>query len=256
LEAAQGLAIVGSRHPSAYGRRVARDFALAAARALPVVSGLARGIDSVAHRAALEVGGLTCAVLGGGLDRIYPPENAGLAAEILEKGGCLLSEYPPGAPSLPHHFLVRDRIIAGLGWATVVVEGAKRSGTLATARHAGEAGREVFAIPGAVDNPMSHAPNHLIREGATLARSMDDVWKALPPGCQPAVPYSKTSPSPPRLPTEQAAILKQLGSESLTIEEMISRTGLAFSRLSNILLDMELNEVIEALPGQRYAKKG
>lgn len=256
LEAAQGLAVVGSRHPTQYGRRMAREFARTAARALPVVSGLARGIDSEAHRAALEAGGLTCAVLGGGVDVPYPPENAALMDLIVEKGGCLLSENPPGFPPLPHTHRERDRIIAGLCWATVVVEGAKRSGTLLTARFAAEAGREVFAVPGPADSPLSAAPHHLIREGAAIACSMDDVWKALPPGCQPAVPYSKTSPSRPRLPSEQETLLRLLGSDSLTIEEMILRTGLAFSQLSNILLDMELNEVIVALPGQRYGKKG
>lgn len=266
LEAAEGLAIVGSRRPTPYGRRMARRLALAAAGTptaggrLSVVSGLARGIDSEAHRAALEAGGLTCAVLGSGLDRVYPPENERLAEELVEAGGCLLSELPPGAPPLPGHFPRRDRIIAGLAWAAVVVEGREGSGALITARCALEAGREVLAVPGPADSELSAAPHRLLREGAAPACSMADVWPLLPPACRPvggpcrpAVPYSKTSAG---VAAAASDILDWLGSDVRTIEEILQKTGLDFSALSNILLDMELNDLIEALPGQRYAKKG
>ncbi len=175
------IAIVGSRRPTEYGRRTARRIASEAARAgVVVVSGLARGIDAEAHRAALTAGGLTWAVLGSGLDRIYPSEHAQLAEEIVSAGGALISEFSSGTPPRRENFPRRNRIISGLCWGTLVVEGARRSGSLITARTAAEQGRAVFAVPGPADSPMSEGPHELLRQGAALARGFEDIVAELP----------------------------------------------------------------------------
>lgn len=175
------IAVVGSRRPTEYGRRTARRIAGEAARAgVVVVSGLARGIDAEAHRAALAAGGVTWAVLGSGLDRIYPPEHADLAEEIVSAGGALISEFALGCPPRRENFPRRNRIVSGLCWGAVVVEGARRSGSLITARTAAEQGRAVFAVPGPADSPMSEGPHELLRQGAALACRFEDIVAELP----------------------------------------------------------------------------
>ncbi len=178
---APGIAVVGSRRATRYGLEVAARFAggLAAA-GLTVVSGLARGVDAAAHRAALRAGGRTVAVLGSALDRLYPPEHRQLARECAA-AGAVLTEFPPGAPPLPRHFPRRNRIIAGLTLGTLVVEAAERSGSLSTARHAADSGREVFAVPGPIGSPTSAGCHAIIRLGATLVTSVEEILEELGP---------------------------------------------------------------------------
>ena len=173
------VAIVGSRNMSNYGKRIAEDFSYNLAKnKVTLVSGLARGIDTIVHKSALAAGGRTIAVLGGGLDIIYPPENTELAKEIVKRGA-IISEYAVGTKPLPKNFLARNRIIAGLSLVVVVIEGKRRSGTISTAGHAADIGRDVFAIPGPIDSPLSEAPNYLIENGAGVARSYRDILAAL-----------------------------------------------------------------------------
>jgi DNA processing protein len=253
---AAALAFVGSRRPTPYGLRMARFLAGRAAEGgLTVASGLARGIDTAAHRAALAAGGRTWAVLGSGLSRLYPPENEGLARDIVSSGGCVLSEYPLSTPPLPANFPRRNRIVAGLAWGTVVVEGTDRSGSLITARLACEQGRPVFAVPGPADSPLSQAPHRLIREGAKLVATMEDVWEELPPALRPAPRVAGQGRPQAPLPGEHQKILELLGSESRCLEDLGCETGLDLPRLSAILFEMELQGLLRAVPGQRYAKK-
>lgn len=179
----KSIAIVGSRKPTKYGKNIAYRLAYEAARrGAVVVSGLAYGIDSVAHRAALDAGGVTVAVLGTPIDQIYPRPHRPLAAEIVEKGGCVLSELPPGASFYPKtSFLKRNRIISGLADVVVIPEAAERSGSLNTAAHALEQGREVFAVPGDITRPLSQGCNRLIRQGATPMLEINDVLEVLFP---------------------------------------------------------------------------
>lgn len=261
--AASALAFVGTRQPTPYGQRMARALAReAAAAGAVVVSGLARGIDSQSHEAALDARGTTWAVLGSGLARLYPPENERLARRIMDGGGCLISEWPMEAPPLKGHFPRRNRIVSGLCWGTIVVEGAVRSGSLITARLAGEQGREVFAVPGPADSPMSEAPHILIRNGAKLIRSMADVWPELPPSAAPQLSlYADGSDrtqaqKPAALSLEYQKVLELLGPDARTLDELGQALGIDLSRLSNIIFEMELRDLVAAVPGQRYAKKG
>lgn len=179
----KSIAIVGSRKPTKYGENIAYKLAYEAARrGAVVVSGLAYGIDSVAHRAALDAGGVTVAILGTPIDQIYPRPHRPLAAEIVEKGGCVLSELPPGASFYPKtSFLKRNRIISGLADVVVIPEAAERSGSLNTAAHALEQGQEVFAVPGDITRPLSQGCNRLIRQGATPMLEINDVLEVLFP---------------------------------------------------------------------------
>lgn len=171
----KAVAIVGSREATKYGLEIAKRFSYELAKnGITIISGLARGIDTEAHKAALSAGGRTIAVLGSGLDVIYPPENKSLAEKIVKKGA-LLSEFSNDAKPLRHHFLERNKVIAGLSLAVIIIEGRRRSGTLSTARHAAEIGREVFAVPGPIDSPLSDAPLYLIEQGARIAKSPKDV---------------------------------------------------------------------------------
>lgn len=258
------LAIVGSRRPTPYGRRMARKLAGSCARlGIVVVSGLARGIDTEAHQAALAAGGLTWAVLGSGLDRIYPAENEGLAAAIVRGGGALLSELPSDAEPKGFHFPRRNRIISGLSWGTVVVEGGAKSGALITAKDALSQGREVFAVPGPADSPMSEGPLDLIRSGAVMARSLDDVLAELPELVQDANRGNKEflSYNVPPLPgdgagpgTEEGRIMALLAGGSLSLEELSEETGWPTPRLLRSLTELESRGRILSAPGQRYAR--
>ena len=173
------VAIVGSRKMSQYGQQMAIKFAGdLAKRGVTIVSGLAYGIDTLAHKAALSAGGRTIAVLGSGIDVIYPRRNEKLVQEIV-KNGALISEFLPKTPPYGKNFLVRNRIISGLSLAVVVVEGARKSGTLSTAAHAANQGREVFAVPGPVNSPLSAAPLYLIEQGATIAKGPEDILEYL-----------------------------------------------------------------------------
>lgn len=264
LKTCGALAIVGSRRPTPYGRRMARLLAGQCARqGIVVVSGLARGIDTEAHQAALAAGGLTWAVLGSGLDRVYPQENAKLAEAIVRGGGALLSELPPDAEPKPFHFPRRNRIVSGLSWGTVVVEGGPKSGALITAKAALGQGREVFAVPGPADSPMSEGPLELLRQGALMARDLDDVLSEIPALVQDAnrgneelLSYNDT-PSPgvgAGLGAEEGRIMALLAGGSLSLEELSEETGWPTPRLLRSLTELEGRGRILSAPGQRYAR--
>jgi DNA processing protein len=171
----QAIALIGTRNMTRYGQKITKKFAQSFVKVgLTIVSGLARGIDTVAHQTALNSGGRTIAVLGSGLDLIYPPENLNLAQKIIQNGA-LISEFTPGTKPLGKNFLARNRLISALSLAVVVIEGAQKSGTLSTATHAANQNREVFAVPGPIDSPQSQAPHYLIQQGAHLATCPEDV---------------------------------------------------------------------------------
>jgi DNA processing protein len=254
-EDALAIAIVGSRRATPFGLELAERLAGdLAARGITVVSGLARGIDSAAHRGALEAGGRTIAVLGCGVDVVYPPENRRLAARIAERGA-LLSQFAPGAPALAHHFPVRNRIIAGLALGVVVVEAAEQSGTLITAGHAGDLGREVMAMPGRAGAPTSRGTHRLIRDGAALVEDWEDVVALLPAhwrACVAAVPLAPVAGAVD--PKETDSLLALIGTEPVTMEALIERSGLAASRVAARLLALELEERVRQLPGKRFVR--
>jgi DNA processing protein len=252
------MAIVGSRQASAYGLRMAEELgADLGARGVTVVSGLARGIDTAAHRGALAESGRTIAVLGSGVDRVYPPENRRLAAQILESGA-LVSQFPMGTPPLPHHFPARNRVIAGLTVGTVVVEAAERSGALITARCAGELGREVYAVPGNVSSSGSHGTNRLIQDGAKLVQGWEDVVAEWPSDWRRAL---RTPPLRPAHGGEtnavepgERAILAMLGDDPVAVDAVVERSGLPSSQVSAGLTALELRGLVRRMTGQRYVR--
>jgi DNA processing protein len=252
------MAIVGSRQASAYGLRMAEELgADLGARGVTVVSGLARGIDTAAHRGALAESGRTIAVLGSGVDRVYPPENRRLAAQILESGA-LVSQFPMGTPPLPHHFPARNRVIAGLTVGTVVVEAAERSGALITARCAGELGREVYAVPGNVSSSGSHGTNGLIQDGAKLVQGWEDVVAEWPSDWRRAL---RTPPLRPAHGGEtnavepgERAILAMLGDDPVAVDAVVERSGLPSSQVSAGLTALELRGLVRRMTGQRYVR--
>ncbi len=255
------LAIVGTRTPTSYGRRMAARFSQQAiSSGLTVVSGLARGIDTEAHQAAVENAGKTWAVLGSGFLNLYPSENKKLAEKIVQAGGCLLSEFPLETRPWPACFPMRNRIISGLSWGVMVVEGKEKSGSLITAKIAAEQGRAVFAVPGPVDSPLSEAPHLLISQGAKLVSRFDDVLEDMPPSCfQEKLKTSDSSffvpdfPSP--LSLTKRKILQFIGSQSLALEEIASGCGLDIASLSSALFELEMDGLIMSEPGQHYAIK-
>jgi DNA processing protein len=248
------LAIVGSRNPTASGRKTARDFAAWLARAgLTITSGLAVGVDAASHEGALLVDGITIAVFGTGLDAVYPAENTPLAARIRETG-VLVSEFPPRTRPSRRNFPRRNRIISGLSHGTLVVEATYRSGSLVTARLAGEQGREVFAIPGSIHSPLSRGCHKLIREGATLVETVGDVLSELQlPLCRQRLTGAiRAAGSVTPLDKEYEMLLDALGFEPATIDVLVERTGLPGESIASMLLILELEGCVAALPGGRY----
>ncbi len=258
------LAVVGSRNPTPLGRATARDFAGWFARAgLTVTSGFAVGIDAAAHEGALRAGGYTIAVLGTGLDRVYPADNSALGTRIRERGA-LVSEFPPGTPPLRANFPRRNRIISGLALGTLVVEAARYSGSLVTARCALEQGREVFAIPGSIHSPVSRGCHKLIREGARLVEEANDVLEELriapvatsvaasvtTSGAQPAPEAAGRGP----LDKEYEMLLDALAQEPATIDTLGERTGLPVGAIASMLLIRELEGHVAPLQGGRYGR--
>lgn len=243
------VAVVGTRKVSAYGRQVAREVAaLLAEHGITVVSGLARGVDAIAHRAALQAGGRTLAVLGSGVDRIYPPEHRNLAADIVRQGA-LLSDYPPGTRAEARNFPPRNRIIAGLSIATVVVEAGRKSGALITAAFAAEQGRDVFAVPGNIYAAQSAGTNWLIQQGARPLTAIEDVLGALDIALLPQRRAArKTLPADP---TERR-LLDLLGSQPLHIDEISARSGLPVAQVSATLALMELKGLVQSVGGMQY----
>uniref|UniRef100_A0A7C1JD89 DNA-protecting protein DprA n=1 Tax=Caldilinea aerophila TaxID=133453 RepID=A0A7C1JD89_9CHLR len=235
------VAIVGTRHASAYGREVARVLSGELARAgVTVISGLALGIDTVAHRAALDAGGRTIAVLGSGVDQIYPPQNRGLAQAIAGQGA-LVSEYAVGVRPDASNFPPRNRIISGLSRGVIIVEAGERSGALITARFAAEQGRELFAVPGNILSPGSVGCNLLIQQGATPLLSVDDVLEQL--NLSRVVERHALRESMPGDPGE-AALLQHLSHEPIHIDELVRKTGLNTSQVSSLLALMELKGMV------------
>ncbi len=256
--ATPALAMVGSRNPTATGLDNAEAFAAhLAAQGLTIVSGLAAGIDTAAHRGALT-GGTTIAVLGCGADLVYPPQNKGLAAEIAAKGA-VISEFPLGTNPATAHFPQRNRIISGLAVGTLVVEAAVRSGSLITARLASEQGREVFAIPGSIHNPMAKGCHSLIRQGAKLVDSAAHVLEELGPLL--GMPEHRTENQSdecendaPSLDVEYEKLLECMEDTPLTVDKLVTRSGLTPDNVSSMLLIMELHGLIHTAPGGGYAK--
>lgn len=239
------IAVVGSRAATAYGVRIARGLARdLAAQGFVVVSGLALGIDAAAHQGALEAGGATVAVFASGLDRVHPARHRRLAERIAAAGGALVSEFPPGTPPLRRHFPRRNRLISGLSRAVVVVEARLRSGSLITAHHALEQGREVLAVPGPVDAPTSAGTNDLLRHGAAPAIDADDVRRVLglPPPSAGRGPSAGVPPGPGGL---AGRLLEALRREPASADELARRTGRSPGDLALPLLELELGGHIE-----------
>ena len=252
------LAMVGSRNPTAAGLDTATAFAAHLARAgLVITSGMARGIDTAAHRGALQAGGATIAVCGTGLDQVYPRSGAALAEKI-RAGGLLISEFPPGTPARRGHFPQRNRIIAGLSLGTLVVEAAHRSGSLITAHRAIEAGREVFAIPGSIHNPMSRGCHRLIREGAKLVESTADILIELAPVFR-ATMTEDTAMEAPEAAVEELGddyrcLLDCVGYEPTHVDTIVTRSGLTAHEVSSMLLILELRGYISPSPQGGYSR--
>ena len=264
------VAVVGSRSPSAGGRESALAFSRAlAASGLAIASGLATGVDAAAHQAALDVGGITVAVLGCGIDQVYPRANRALYGRIAATGA-VVSEYPPGTPARSGHFPSRNRIVAGLSLGTLVIEAAMRSGALITARLAGDAGRDVFAVPGSIHNPKARGCHRLIRSGAALVESADEVVRTLAPmaahlgqALQARLDAPTTGESPTRPGTPAAGpagdpdyqkLWDALGHDPTGMDLLAERTGLTATSLSSMLPLMELEGLVVAEHG-RYSRK-
>jgi DNA processing protein len=260
------IAVVGSRNATAGGIDNTRDFARALIHAgLTITSGMAEGVDAAAHLAALEAGAPTIAVIGTGTDVVYPRRHSKLAARI-RANGAIVSEFLPGTEARPEHFPRRNRVLAGLSLGTLVIEAAERSGALITARLAGEAGREVFAVPGSIHNPLARGCHRLIRQGAALVEDAREVIEALAPvaaeladalrarlgvaddGCAPILAHGVA------LDADQHRLLDALGHDPVGIDVLARRTGLTVAELSSMLLLMELHGLVAAEHG-RYARK-
>lgn len=280
------IAVVGTRRCTEYGSRMARQISAdLATRGVVTVSGLAAGIDSCCHAATVEAGGRTIAVQGCGIDVTYPAANRELKKKILQNGGAVVTEFPPGAEPNAYHFPIRNRIIAGLSHGTLVVEGERRSGSLITAGFALTEGRDVFAVPGNVDSRMSAAPNWLIREGAIMVREAGDIleeydlrdYNTASPGEKtsaeqlslygkkptakkekpvPAVPFPqrKEDSMLETLNANQRAVLNALSSEPMTADEVVVATGLTVPETLSVLTQLEIFGIIRIHAGHRFSR--
>lgn len=264
LLSARQIGLVGARSASAAGRRMAEQLAGELAQAgLAITSGLARGIDAAAHEGTLAAKGATIAVVAGGLDEPYPPENAPLQARIIAEGGAVVAEAPLGTAPLARHFPRRNRIVAGLVLGVVVVEAAPKSGSLITARLALEAGREVFAVPGNPLDPRARGGNDLIRQGAHLTETAEDVLQFLPetprdlplfaPRNTPET-RAEAPPEAPFPPGEPSKVLELIGPTPVAVDDLVRRCQLSAPSVQAILLDLELSGLVETLPGNRVAR--
>jgi DNA processing protein len=254
------ISIVGTRRPTIYGLQMAQGLATdLGSRKIGIVSGLARGIDAAAHRGCIEGGGITIAVLGCGIDIVYPREHGQLTRKVLEKG-LLLTEFPPGTSPSPQNFPIRNRIISGLTLGSIIIEASEYSGSLITARLAMEQNREVFALPGNLTSPQSFGPNFLIKQGAKLVQSWRDVIEELPAeirqetlmneDCRPS-----TKPELGILSDDENRLLELLKmDETMQFDTLCRLSNLSVSRLSDLLLSLEMNGRIRQLPGNLYVK--
>ncbi len=247
------LAIVGARSATPQGLENARAFAAELARrGLCITSGLALGIDGAAHRGALEAGGMTIAVCATGLDRVYPARHRELAHDIVREG-LMISEFPVGVAALAEHFPRRNRIISGLAMGVLVVEAAPESGSLITASYANEQGREVFAIPGSIHNPLARGCHRLIRQGAKLVESVDDILEEIAPQLRQrraALVAAEALPEDP----QQARVLECLGTEPRSFDQLQADSGLDAAALSEALLALELSGEVAAAAGGAYQR--
>jgi DNA processing protein len=253
------IAIVGTRRPTYYGLQMAQGLAAdLAARDVCIISGLARGIDAAAHRGCLEHGA-TVAVLGCGIDIVYPREHRYLTRKILERG-LLLSEFPPGTSPSPQNFPVRNRLISGLALGTLIVEAGEYSGSLITARLAMEQNREVFGLPGNLTSPQSFGPNYLIKQGAKLVQSWRDIVEEFPPEIRHRIlarEESRVSETPELqlLTQEETAVLELLQTDQATqFDKLFRKSGLQIPQLSDVLLNLEMRGWIRQVPGNLYVK--
>jgi DNA processing protein len=250
LLSAASLAMVGSRNATPQGLANAHAFARRLSDSgYTIISGLALGIDAASHRGALEGSGSTIAVLGTGVDNIYPRANSSLAAEIASRGA-LVSEFPLHAPPLREHFPRRNRIISGLARGCLVVEAAMSSGSLITARVAAEQGREVFAMPGSIHSPVSRGCHSLIKQGAKLVESVEDVLAELGGAIVGATPLA----AEPNLSQSQDALLQHVGHDACALDTLIERSGLTPAAVSAMLLQLELEGRVGSLPGGLYQR--
>jgi DNA processing protein len=258
------VAIVGSRRCSTYGRNVAEKLSRELAeRGVTIVSGLARGIDSAAHRGALDGRGLTAGVMGTGLDAVYPRENRKLAERIVDKG-VLITEFPLATPPVSQNFPFRNRVISGVSLGVMVVEGAERSGSLITARLAYEQGRDVFAVPGNITSAKSFGPNYLIKDGAKLVQTWRDVIEELPAEMKAAILSAERGESRIQqividevaLSESERRVLRMLSTDdAVHIDYLISRSGLSPGELMGALLQLEMTDRIRQLPGKSFVRR-
>ena len=256
LLARPALAIVGSRHATPQGIDNAEAFARAlSAAGVAIVSGLALGIDAAAHRGALDGAGSTIAVIGTGPDRVYPARNRELAHAIAERGA-IVSEFPPGTPPRKENFPQRNRLLSGLARGVLVVEATLSSGSLITARFAGEQGRDVFAIPGSIHSPFSKGPHKLIREGAKLVETAQDVLEDLGFAPRGAAVASAAVDETGGRGAPHAAILRAMGHDPVDLDQLIARTGMSAQALAAALTALELGGHIAAVPGGRWQRRG
>ncbi len=263
-----GMAVVGTRHPTPYGSGMAERLACdLAAQGLVIISGMARGVDSAAHRGAISAKGKTVAVFGTGVDVIYPKENSRLSEQILGLGGALISEFPLGTFAAPQNFPIRNRIISGMSLGVLVVEAAEYSGTRITARMAIEQNRDVFAVPGNVTSKNSWGPNTLIKQGAKLVATWEDVWEDLPADVRltlnpTASPESSSASSASLfpddgLPPHEKRILSLLKADEAThIDELIEKleSQMSSSEIFAALFELELNGKVRQMPGKNFVK--
>ena len=256
----QALAIVGSRRGTPSGRAITRQLSgNLASLGFTIVSGLAHGIDAAAHQGALEAGGRTLAVLGCGIDRTYPPEHANLRQQIESHGG-VISEFPPGTPPRGRHFPERNRVISGISMGVVVTEAAVQSGSLVTARLAAEQNREVFGVPGPVNNIMSRGPHLLIKQGAKLVEGPEDILEELWPQLEHPIREqirayaAPSSPAPPELGHDEETLYNLISLEPAGLEDVISQTSFTPAEVISMLLTMEVKGIIRRLPGARYIR--
>jgi DNA processing protein len=259
---ALAIAIVGSRRTTLYGQEMARKLAFQLARVgVTIVSGLARGIDTAAHHGALQAKGRTVAVIGCGIDIVYPTENAKLADEIVEKGGAVVTEFPFGVKPDKQNFPMRNRIISGWSLGTVVVEANLKSGALITANQAAEQGRQVFAVPGRADSILSRGTNKLIKDGAKLTEDAEDIlgeFEYLLPktATEAAEAVSGSGGTKPalKLSEMEEKVMAHLSREETAIDDIIRASGLTTACVSATLLSLEMKRLVQQLPGKLYVR--
>jgi DNA processing protein len=250
----RGVAVVGSRETSHYGLETAKKLSYQLGYAgVPVISGLARGIDTAAHLGALAAKGLTWAALGCGLDKMYPPENDTLAAKIIESGGCLISELPLGTSPDKRTFPMRNRIVSGLSFGVLVVEAGRQSGALITARQALDQGRQVFAVPGRIDNPLAQGCHQLIKDGAKLVEGVEDILSELE-FLIPRESVATPRPLPGNLSPDEEQVYAAIEMDETPIDSITQRTGLPSGAVSSTLLRLEMRKLVRQLPGKVFVR--